>query len=188
MLEINMNNPEKHCKRSTGTDRAWFRTHEEAVAFANDPANTTYHGDIAHFCASCGFFHLSKPEWHLNAPRTRHKSAEDYILMMATESEQQDYLSLAYAVMLPNEHAKLVHHCDVNRLADLSRLLTEGGTVFAALAIVNLPGYGVFGCSKLLQEVPGGAKLISDELQIMKNMLKQADWARYITPEIGVIQ
>jgi len=52
-----------HCKRSTGTDRAWFHTHAEAVAFANDPANVHYHGDIAHFCPKCGFYHLSKPEW-----------------------------------------------------------------------------------------------------------------------------
>jgi hypothetical protein len=59
---MNQSKP-RHCKRSTGTDRAWFRTQEEAVAFANDPVNPAYHGDIAHYCAVCGFFHLSKPEW-----------------------------------------------------------------------------------------------------------------------------
>lgn len=56
-----MNRP--HCKRSTGTERAWFRTREEAEAFANDPANPAYHGDVAHLCSKCCFYHLSKPEW-----------------------------------------------------------------------------------------------------------------------------
>jgi hypothetical protein len=53
----------EHCKRSSGTERAWFRTREEAEAFANDPANTVYHGDLAHLCSKCGFYHLSKPGW-----------------------------------------------------------------------------------------------------------------------------
>jgi hypothetical protein len=53
----------EHCKRSTGTERKWFRNREEAEAFANDPVNTAYHGDIAHKCARCDFYHLSKPEW-----------------------------------------------------------------------------------------------------------------------------
>jgi hypothetical protein len=52
-----------HCKRSTGTDRAWFCTQEEAVAFANDPVNTAYHGDIAHLCHTCGYWHLSRIDW-----------------------------------------------------------------------------------------------------------------------------
>jgi hypothetical protein len=56
-----MNRP--HCKRSTGTERAWFRTRAEAEAFAQDPDNPAYHGDLPHFCANCDFYHLSKPEW-----------------------------------------------------------------------------------------------------------------------------
>jgi hypothetical protein len=53
----------KHCKRSKGTDRAWFRTQEEAVAFANDRVNVHYHGDIAHRCHTCGYWHLSRIDW-----------------------------------------------------------------------------------------------------------------------------
>ena len=49
-----------HCKRTIGTERAWFRTREEAEAFAQLPANPAYRGDIAHLCAKCGFWHLSK--------------------------------------------------------------------------------------------------------------------------------
>lgn len=55
-----MNSP---CKRSNGTTRAYFQTEYEAEQFAADPANTTYHGDIAHRCAKCGWFHLSRAEW-----------------------------------------------------------------------------------------------------------------------------
>jgi hypothetical protein len=36
----------EHCKRSTGTERAWFRTREEAEACAADLTNLAYHGDI----------------------------------------------------------------------------------------------------------------------------------------------
>ena len=57
-------NGEKHCVRSSGTSlRAWFRSREEAEAFAADPANPAYHGDVAHFCPVCEWFHLSRPEW-----------------------------------------------------------------------------------------------------------------------------
>jgi hypothetical protein len=52
-----------HCLRRNGTQRAWFFTREEAELFAEDPANPVYHGDIAHQCPSCGFYHLSRPEW-----------------------------------------------------------------------------------------------------------------------------
>lgn len=57
-----------HCKRSDGTLRAWFKTYEEAVKFSEDAANTDYHGDVAHFCDKCGWFHLSKPEWLTGTP------------------------------------------------------------------------------------------------------------------------
>jgi hypothetical protein len=53
----------KHCLRHSGTERAWFFTRQEAEQFAEDPANPVYHGDIAHHCPSCGFYHLSRPEW-----------------------------------------------------------------------------------------------------------------------------
>jgi hypothetical protein len=56
-----MNKP--HCKRSNGTERAWFVTREDADAFAANPTNFRYHGDIAHFCNVCGYWHLSKLEW-----------------------------------------------------------------------------------------------------------------------------
>jgi hypothetical protein len=52
-----------HCLRRNGTERAWFLTREEAEHFAASPANPAYHGDIAHHCPKCGFYHLSRPEW-----------------------------------------------------------------------------------------------------------------------------
>jgi hypothetical protein len=48
---------------SAWNERAWFFTREEAEKFAANPANPSYHGDIAHQCAKCDFYHLSKPEW-----------------------------------------------------------------------------------------------------------------------------
>ena len=52
-----------HCKRIDGTLRAWFHTRAEAEAFEADPANVSYHGDVAHLCQHCGYWHLSRPEW-----------------------------------------------------------------------------------------------------------------------------
>jgi|HubBroStandDraft_6_1064221.scaffolds.fasta_scaffold181161_2 hypothetical protein len=52
-----------HCKRPSGTERAWFRTRAEAVAFAEDPKNPAYHGDIPALCARCDLYHLNRPEW-----------------------------------------------------------------------------------------------------------------------------
>jgi hypothetical protein len=52
-----------HCKRSTGSERAWFPTREEAVKFSEDPANVNYHEDIPVLCAWCGDYHLNRPEW-----------------------------------------------------------------------------------------------------------------------------
>jgi hypothetical protein len=37
----------EHCKRSNGTERAWFHAREEADAFAQSPANPAYHGDAS---------------------------------------------------------------------------------------------------------------------------------------------
>jgi hypothetical protein len=51
------------CKRTTGTPRAHFTTREEAEKFAADPANPNYHGDVAHLCTVCGYWHLSRLEW-----------------------------------------------------------------------------------------------------------------------------
>ena len=54
----------KHCLRSNGTERAWFPTKVEAVAFAETTPN--YFGDVPHLCLSCGFWHLARPEWLQN--------------------------------------------------------------------------------------------------------------------------
>jgi len=53
----------EHCKRPSGTERAYFRTREDAEAFAADPGNVHYLGDLARLCARCDLYHLSKPEW-----------------------------------------------------------------------------------------------------------------------------
>ena len=57
-----------HCKRTDGTNRAWFHTKEAADAFALDSANVNYHGDVTTFCTACGFFHLSRPDWLEHLP------------------------------------------------------------------------------------------------------------------------
>ena len=51
------------CLRTNGTRRAHFQTKEAAEVFAANPANTAYHGDLAHLCLKCGAWHLSRPEW-----------------------------------------------------------------------------------------------------------------------------
>jgi hypothetical protein len=65
MVTSLMDTSVKHepCRRPSGSFRAYFNTKEEAETFAQDPANPTYHGDIAHLCAKCGFWHLSRFEW-----------------------------------------------------------------------------------------------------------------------------
>jgi hypothetical protein len=52
-----------HCGRPNGLYRAWFDSREEAEAFERDPANVHYHGDVAHHCAKCGFWHVSRINW-----------------------------------------------------------------------------------------------------------------------------
>ena len=56
---------ENHCRRSDGTLRAWFATAVDAAAFAENPLNTPYHGDIAVRCLKpgCDGWHLSQPHW-----------------------------------------------------------------------------------------------------------------------------
>jgi hypothetical protein len=52
------------CVRRDGTERKWFRTEDEAVAFEQDPANhPCYRGDVAHLCDYCNRWHLSRVEW-----------------------------------------------------------------------------------------------------------------------------
>ena len=53
------------CRRPSGTFRAWFQTAQEAVAFAENPANQAYQGDVAVRCqkSGCGGWHLSQPHW-----------------------------------------------------------------------------------------------------------------------------
>jgi hypothetical protein len=56
------------CRRQSGKFRAYFSTEEAAKQFAANPANTAYHEDVAHECPKCGYWHLSKIEWLVNAP------------------------------------------------------------------------------------------------------------------------
>jgi hypothetical protein len=48
-----------HCRRMDSTVRAWFLTKEAAEAV--EATHPNYHGDIAHECQHCGFWHLSRP-------------------------------------------------------------------------------------------------------------------------------
>jgi len=57
------------CRRNNGTFRAHFPSKETAEAFANDPANTDYDGDVAHLCPRCFRWHLSRPEWLVSEHR-----------------------------------------------------------------------------------------------------------------------
>jgi hypothetical protein len=67
-MEIPKTKPEP-CRRASGTFRAHFNTKENAEAFAADPANhPAYLEDVAHLCGKCGYWHLSKIEWLVNAP------------------------------------------------------------------------------------------------------------------------
>jgi hypothetical protein len=58
-------NAQNRCRRSNGTPRAWFATKAEAVAFAENPMNTAYHGDIPVLCLKpdCDGLHLSQRHW-----------------------------------------------------------------------------------------------------------------------------
>ena len=51
-----------HCKRSNGTDRAWFNSKAEAEAFAADPNHPVYFGDVAALCGRCKFWHLDRSD------------------------------------------------------------------------------------------------------------------------------
>jgi hypothetical protein len=53
------------CRRANGTERAWFATKEDAEAFAADPKNVRYRGDIPVLCTriGCDGWHLSQPHW-----------------------------------------------------------------------------------------------------------------------------
>jgi hypothetical protein len=62
-IEDHLKDRTEHCKRPSGTERAWFRTREEAEVFAGDPANPAYHGDIPELCTRCDFYHLNREEW-----------------------------------------------------------------------------------------------------------------------------
>jgi hypothetical protein len=57
----------KHCLRSTGTERAWFNSPEEAAAFRE--THPDYAEDVIVFCPKCGgLFHLSHPSWLASRP------------------------------------------------------------------------------------------------------------------------
>lgn len=49
------------CKRSSGTERAFFDTREQAIVFSKDPANQAYHGDVPVLCDKCDLWHLTPP-------------------------------------------------------------------------------------------------------------------------------
>jgi len=53
----------ERCRRVNGTERAWFATKEQAVAFS--AIHPAYHGDIPVLCLKigCDGFHLSQPDW-----------------------------------------------------------------------------------------------------------------------------
>jgi hypothetical protein len=58
----------EHCKRTNGTERKWFETVEEALAFQKlHPEG--YGADVVTLCPKCGgCFHLSHPDWLPNLP------------------------------------------------------------------------------------------------------------------------
>jgi hypothetical protein len=51
----------KHCRRSDGSERAWFNTLDEAAAFRD--THPDYFGDVVVLCGRCGLFHCSNPNW-----------------------------------------------------------------------------------------------------------------------------
>lgn len=55
-----------HCLRSTGTERKWFNSKEEAAAFRDE--HPDYFGDVIVFCGRCGFYHCSNPNWDVVRP------------------------------------------------------------------------------------------------------------------------
>ena len=84
-----------HCKRPSGRERAWFRTREEAEAFATDPVNPAYHGDIPALCAKCDLYHLNRPEW-LQAQLTHQDAALlESMGVSAPEKMPGDYFKCA---------------------------------------------------------------------------------------------
>ena len=69
--EVSRIEEEMRCKRPSGTERAWFLTREEAIAFSK--ANGNYHRDIPALCARCERYHLNQPEWLI--PQRTHRDA-----------------------------------------------------------------------------------------------------------------
>jgi hypothetical protein len=51
------------CRRTDGSQRAWFATREEAVAFEADLKNWDYRGDVPVRCTKCLGWYLSQPSW-----------------------------------------------------------------------------------------------------------------------------
>jgi hypothetical protein len=119
----------EHCKRSTGTERKWFFTLEEAEAFRNDLVNTAYHGDLAHLCPRCGFFHLSKLEW-------LESSATEMIHELNLEAEQRNFYALAIAVSFPTKTG-LVFQNEKDNEVGLRNMIVDGGVPIGILAIIR---------------------------------------------------
>ena len=57
-----MTPPANRCRRTNGQPRAWFASRAEATAFAANPANVAYSGDVPVQCAHSG----CKNGWHLS--------------------------------------------------------------------------------------------------------------------------
>jgi hypothetical protein len=55
-----------HCKRASGSDRAWFDTAEAAAEYRDK--HPAYAGDLVVFCSRCSFFHCSNPNWLVDRP------------------------------------------------------------------------------------------------------------------------
>jgi Fe-S oxidoreductase len=58
----------ERCKRTNGSERKWFETVEEALAFQKlHPEG--YGADVVTLCPKCGgCFHLSHPDWLPDLP------------------------------------------------------------------------------------------------------------------------
>lgn len=49
------------CLRSDGSERGWWETQEEAIAYRD--SHSAYFGDRVIFCQRCGAFHCTNPNW-----------------------------------------------------------------------------------------------------------------------------
>lgn len=107
-------------------------------------------------------------------------TAEDHIQRLSELAREHDYYSLAL-VVVNHQRSTLIHHCDIDRLPQLHKLMEQGGIPVAILAIVKLEHHGFFACSKVFNQLPGVTELVQQETENMKMMLAEADWAKPIS-------